>query len=111
MKNIISVKFSEPDTYGEIHSSLEANLSINDKVAYFELSINDNAPAKYRLDYHDAGTTGYAAMNGQYAINGRLTNVSMDWSKAKPSDFGIINVVGSIDNGVAKLHLWRKAIS
>ena len=102
------IEFSVPDKHGEIHSRLEAPLSIRENLAYFELSINNNPPAKYRLDYGDAGTMGYSAMYGKYAINGKLTNISMDWAKPKESDIGIIHVIGSIDKGFAKLHLWRK---
>lgn len=106
----MKVTFSAPDQYGEIHSRLVCQLNISEKIAYFELEVNDNPPARYRLDYHDAGTIGYAAGQGRYAVNGRLINMSIDWANPNPGEIGIINVIGTIDNGFARLHLWRKSM-
>ena len=106
----MKVTFSAPDQYGEIHAKLECELNTREEIAYFELEVNENQTEKYRLDYHDAGTVGYAAGKGQYAVNGRLINMSMDWANSKPGEIGIINVIGTIDNGFARLHLWRKSM-
>lgn len=105
---IFNIEFSEPDKYGEIHSRIKLPLSIQEKSAELQISVNGNPAAIYRLNYSDAGTIGYSAMKGKYAVQGRLINVSMDWANPSPSDYGIINAVGSIDNGQATLHLWRR---
>lgn len=107
---MIVVNFSEPDQYGEIHAYIETPLDMNTEVSYLMLAINDNAPVKYRLDFRDAGTTGYSAMKGRYAVSGRLTNISIDWAAPDSQDFLIINVIGTVDNGQARLHLWKNKL-
>ncbi len=87
-------------------SRLECPLDINNRVAYVELQVNDNPPAKYRIDYQDSGTVGYASMRGQYAVHGRLTNMSINWANVKDSDIGIIHMIGSINRGNATLTIW-----
>jgi len=101
------INFSEPDQFGQIHSNIETFLDINESVVYVNLKINGGESIKFHLNYWDAGTVGHARMKNQYAIGGRLTNVSMNWAKPKKKDvFKIINVVGITDNGKARLHLW-----
>lgn len=104
----IEVTLHPPDQYGESLGSFSSPLSIRENVAYLWLRVNGQPAQKYRLDYGDAGTVGYARMQGQYAIGGRLTNVSMDWSNPKPTDYAILNMAGTIDNGNARLTVWRK---
>lgn len=105
----IDVTLAPPDRYGESVGSFSAQLNIENNVAYFWLRINGQPAQKYHLSYGDAGTVGYARINGQYAIGGKLTNVSIDWSKGvKPTDYAILNMVGTIDKGNARLTVWRK---
>lgn len=105
----IEVTLAQPDQYGERMGSFSTPLSIENKVAYFWLRINGQPAKKYRLDYGDAGTVGYARMQGQYAIGGKLTNISIDWSKClNPTDYAILNMIGTIDRGNARLTVWRK---
>lgn len=104
------VGFSEPDKYGEIHASLKIPLSLDENVVYMNLKINGGEPIKFHFYYGDAGTIGYAKMQGSYAVSGRLSNVSMNWAEPKETDvFRIINAVGTLDKGQANLHLWMKA--
>lgn len=101
------VAFSEPDQYNQIHSSIKLPLSLDEKVVYMDLKINGGEPIRFHFYYSDAGTVGYAAMRGHYAIGGKLSNVSMNWAKPKESDiFRIINAIGRLENGQATLHLW-----
>lgn len=104
----IEVTLAQPDQYGERMGGFSASLSIENKVAYFWLLINGQPAQKYRLDYGDAGTVGYARMNGQYAVGGTLTNVSIDWKNPKPSDFPLLHMIGMIDKGAARLTVWQK---
>lgn len=106
----MKVKFSDPDQHGQVHANIELALDHKEKSAYVELEINDRPAAKYHLTYQDSGTVGYARMQGQYAIHGTLTNVTMNWAKDDPyENWGIINAIGTIDNGAGKLHLWRNS--
>lgn len=105
----MNIQFSKPDTYGQIHARLEMKLSLVVKTDYVNLSIDNKPEQRFKFDYKDAGTVGYARMNNQYAVSGRLTNVSKDWGDPTNSDFGLINVIGHIDNGKAVLNLWRNA--
>lgn len=105
----IEITLAPPDRFGESVGSFSAPLNIENSVAYFWLRINGQPAQKYRLDYGDAGTVGYARMQGQYAIGGKLTNVSIDWSKGlNPTDYAILNMIGTINRGNARLTIWRK---
>ena len=88
----LEITFSEPDRYGEIHARLQLPLSIDDNEVYIYLRINRKPAEKYFLQYRDAGTVGYARMQGQYAISGKLTNVSADWTNEVP-EFGRIKIL------------------
>ncbi len=104
----MKVTFSEPDQNNQVHANIELPLDIKEKSTYVELEINDRPAAKYHFTYQDSGTVGYARMQGQYAIHGTLSNVSMRWDKDDPREnYGIINVIGTIDNGQGKIYLWR----
>lgn len=101
MNHQFEIQFSEPDTYGEIHARLEIPLCIEQTQTYLNLSINGAPAERYFFTYNDAGTVGYARMQGQYAIDGQLTNVSDDCGN-------VLNVVGTIDKGKAVLQIWKK---
>lgn len=103
----ISLRFNSVPNSNEKYCKLQIPLDISKKLVYLLLKVNDNSTATYRFDYSDAGTVGYAAMEGRFAITGILTNISIDWKKVKPSDFGTIRVNGSINNGIANLYLWK----
>lgn len=79
-------------------------------VQYLWLKIDGKGAEKYRFDYQDSGTAGYARARGQYAVHGRLTNVSGDWSKDGGPEHGIISVVGTVDSGIATLYLLKKVV-
>ena len=74
---------------------------------YFMLKINGREPQKYNLIYRDAGTVYHSRMKGRVAVSGELVNVSINCGDPnRQKEFAIINVVGSIDNGIADLYLF-----
>lgn len=110
MNKDLNINFSEPDQYGEIHADLTVPLSLDAEFIYLNLSINNGQSIKFHFYYYDPGTMGYAVVEGRHVIKGRLTNVDIDWNHPDKTDaIRIINVVGSLKNGKANLHLWTKA--
>ena len=109
MEEVIKVQFSPPSPYGEVDCQISLPLDLSSRQKKITLQVNGNAPAKYILAYSTSATVGYARIDRQYAVNGHITNVSVDWAKGvKREDYPIINVIGTIDNGIATLYLWRK---
>ena len=104
----MKVIFSDPDKYGEVHANIQLPLDIR-RHNYIDLEINNRPSARYCIILKDAGTIGYAQMQGQCAVGGTLSNVSMNWAKDDPDEnWGIIHAIGTIDNGDGNLHLFKK---
>ena len=109
MNEIIKIQFGPSNSDGEVGCHISLPLDPYGTKKEITLQVNGNAPAKYILAYSTGATVGYARMDRKYAVNGPLTNVSVDWAKGvKREDYQIINVIGTIDNGIATLYLWRK---
>ena len=109
MNEITRVQFGPLNSFGEVDCHISMPLDLSSRQKEITLQVNGNAPAKYILAYSTSATVGYARMDRQYAVNGHLTNISVDWAKGvKREDYPIINVIGAIDNGTAILYIWRK---
>jgi len=95
---------------GEAGVTLSFPLQRNQEESKITLQFNDNEPAIYSLQFHDSGTIWHSAMQGRFAIEGRLSNISLDWKKKEGiqyNDFASLNIIGSIDNGIASVYIWR----
>ena len=112
---VFDVTFREPDSYGEASFHWDVPLTWNDngqkQFVYVNLAINGHEPIRFQFEYHDAGTVGYARMDGKRAMGGRLTNVTKEWGKDN-DDISFIYAIGSgtvsrnSDAIQASLHIW-----
>lgn len=109
LEGIYAATFGKEDKHGEMFATIEVVLPRphHNTQVYLDLSINGGPAEEYHFIYNDAGTVMYARMGGNFAINGRLTNVSEN-SHKKP--FFIINAIGSMKvETLSRITLWGKA--
>ena len=71
--------FSSPDKYNERHAHIECPLNIKQNRGYITLQINGWEPHVYLFEFSDMGTVGYARMQNQWAVGGKMTRIYRDW--------------------------------
>lgn len=105
---MLEIEFSKPDQYNQVLAYLKLDY-IQKKLGVIteggecksetiNVKINGNE-FKYTFEYSDAGTMGYAQMQGRQAIGGHMTNLSINWgNKPQKEDFPIIHFCGTLDH-------------
>lgn len=104
----IQIEFSKPDNYNQVHTIVEQDkIYGGEHDSRVEVILNGKSYI-YTFNWTDAGTIGYAQMQGKQAIYCRMTNVSIDWSDIKDYEYPFLHCNGNIDhnNGTMTLYIW-----
>ena len=103
----MQVSFNPVDKYGEIQSS---PIAFQLTESPMKISLNINGIEEDWQFTYTATWAGIGPKTGE-AVNGKIVNLSHNWSKGKQGKHLLLNVIGTCDNNKkAKLIIWGKPV-